>query len=255
MNYNFIKTAVDGHQFKLTLARPQKRNAFTPTMVNEIAHALEEAESDTNIRIIIIDAEGPVFCAGMDLKAFQNPENDEQNPQIENKDISLGAVFRNLNKPTIALLEGDVIAGGFLIILECTFVFAKEQVKFNLPEVKIGIFPFQVLESLLKVMPQNKALQLCIEGQAFDTQRAIELGIVYDFLDDLKIKNLIESLESNAPLATKSGFQALKALPQIQEKERFNFLLEELAKLRNSADAKEGIAAMFEKRKPVWKGR
>ncbi len=251
--YHFIKTKVEGHVFTLTLARPEKRNAFTPTMINEIDHALNLANSNKEVRLVVIDAEGPVFCAGMDLKAFQDPTADKINPAIENKSVSLGEVMAQLNKPSIAVVEGNVIAGGFLIVLECTYVFAKRDIKFSLPEVKIGIFPFQVLASLLKIMPQNKALDLCINGEPISTEKAKELGIVYNYLELDKIENLKNSLVNNAPLAISEGFKALKVLKKINEAEKFQFLLETLNSLKDSADAKEGIKALFEKRPPVWR--
>lgn len=255
MNYNFIKTEIRGHVFYLTLVRPEKRNAFTPTMVNEINHALTLANNDKSVRLVVIKAEGSVFCAGMDLKAFNNPDEDRINPEIENIDISLGEVFSLLNKPSIAWVEGNVIAGGFLIVAECTYVFANENVQFSLPEVKLGIFPFQVLASLLKVMPQNKALDLCISGLPFSAQKAKDLGLVYDFIESVDFDSFTQNIVSNAPLAISKGFQALKMLNTIAENERYHFLLETLNELRKSEDAQEGIAALFEKRTPNWKNR
>lgn len=252
MTYNFIKTKTENHVFTLTLARPEKRNAFTPTMVNEVNHALSFANSEKEIRLVIINAEGPTFCAGMDLKTFENPELDFKNSEIENKNISLAQAVSQLNKPSIAIVEGDVMAGGFLIILNCTYVFAKKEVKFSLPEVKRGIFPFQVLGSLLKLMPQNKAMDLCISAKSFDTQEAINLGIVYDFYTEESFNNLQTSLLSNAPLAISRGFEALKKLEELPESEKLEYLLEKLADLKKSKDAQEGIIAFFEKRPPVW---
>ena len=253
MNYHFIKIRTEGHVFYLTLARSEKRNAFTPTMVNEINHAIKSANEDKEIRLVVIDAEGPVFSAGMDLKAFLDPNMDVLNPEIKNQNISLGEAIGQLNKPSIALVEGNVMAGGFLIILECTYVFAKPSVQFSLPEVKIGIFPFQVLASLLRIMPQNKALDLCISGQAISTDTAKQLGIVYDFFDIEKVDALVSNLVQNAPLAITRGFEALKTLNDMHESEKFRYLLETLNSLRESDDAREGIQALFEKRKPEWK--
>ncbi len=255
MQYNFIKTKTEKHVFTLTLTRPEKRNAFTPTMVNEVNHALAVANADKQVRLVLINAEGPVFCAGMDLKAFTNPENDIPNPNIQNQNISLGAALAQLNKPSIAIVEGNVIAGGFLIVLECTYVFAKPEVMFSLPEVKIGIFPFQVLASLLKVMPQNKAMDLCISGLPFSVEKAKELGVVYDYLEKDKLEKHIENITNNAPLAITRGFEALKSLSGLQEDEKFGYLLDSLNELKTSSDAQEGIKAMFDKRKPEWKNQ
>ena len=255
MQYNFIKTRLENHRFYLTLARPEKRNAFTPTMVNEIYHAIQEANRNPEVRIVIVNAEGPVFCAGMDLKAFNDPSKDLPNPEIVNIDISLGEVFHLLNKPSVALVEGNAYAGAFLILLECTYVFAQPQVMFALTEVTIGIFPFQVLHSLLRIMPQNKAMDLCISGTPFSAVKARELGIVYDFLEEEKVEELINKITANAPLAISKGYEVMRKLPEIAEDKKFEYLLEVLQELKSSEDAQEGIKALFEKRKPVWKNR
>jgi enoyl-CoA hydratase/carnithine racemase len=130
---NFIKVHVEGHVFNLTLARSDKRNAFSPTMVSEIAYALNLANSNPDVRLIQIEAEGPVFCAGMDLKAFEDPTLDIGNSAIPKVEKSLAEIFACLDKPSICVVRGDVIAGGFFdsIILyvficspTCTFFFA-----------------------------------------------------------------------------------------------------------------------------------
>lgn len=253
MIYNFIRTRKDGYVFTLTLARPEKRNAFTPTMVNEIDHALKVANTDKDVRVVVIDAEGPIFCAGMDLNAFRDPAADRPNPAVENRDLSLGEVMAQLNKPSVALVEGKVVAGGFLIVAECTFVLARPEVEFSLPEVKIGIFPFQVLASLLKILPPKKALQLCISGEPFSARQALEYGIVDDLLEEGTAKRLIRRLAENAPLAVSRGFEVLKALDGVEPADRFRYLKAALDQLRDSQDAQEGIRALFEKRKPEWK--
>jgi len=253
MTYHFIRTRKDGYVFTLTLARPEKRNAFTPTMVNEIDHALKAANADKDVRVVVIRAEGPVFCAGMDLKAFTDPGADRLNPAIENRNLSLGEVMMQLNKPSVALVEGNVMAGGFLVVAECTFVLARPEAEFSLPEVKIGIFPFQVLASLLKIMPEKKAMQLCISGEPFSACQAREYGIVDELLEEGTAERLVSRLTENAPLAVSRGFEALKGLDKVPGTERFHHLKSALDRLRDSHDAEEGIRALFEKRKPEWK--
>ena len=251
MVYNFIKTIKEGFVFTLTLARPEKRNAFTPAMVNEIDHALKVANADKDVRVVVVRAEGPVFCAGMDLKAFAGA--DRLNSGIENRELSLGEVLAQLNKPSVALVEGKVVAGGFLVVAGCTYVLARPDAEFSLPEVHIGIFPFQVLASLLKVMPQKKAMQLCISGEVFSARQALEYGLVDALLEEGVAERLIGRLTQNAPLAVSRGFEALKELEKIPSADQFQYLKHALEQLRDSEDAREGIRALFEKRKPEWK--
>lgn len=161
--------------------------------------------------------------------------------------------MEQLNKPSVALVEGKVMAGGFLIVAECTFVLARPEAEFSLPEVQIGIFPFQVLASLLKRMPSKKALQLCISGEPFTARQALEWGLADELWEEGVAERLISRLAANAPLAVTRGFEVLKELPEIRETDRFRYLKAALEQLRDSQDAQEGIRALFEKRKPEWK--
>ena len=113
-----IKTQQDGNLFTITLNRAEKRNAFTPTMLQELAFALAFAHQSQDIWCVLLQAEGPAFCAGMDLSIFQNPALDIQNDSLPKpiKEITIGDAFKNLEKPCIAKVEGSVFAGGFLLI-------------------------------------------------------------------------------------------------------------------------------------------
>lgn len=233
MEYKYIRIVKEDFKLLLILNRPKKRNAFTPTMVNEIHHAFTMANEDDEIKIVIIKAEGPVFCAGMDLKTFENSELDIFNPNISNLDISLGDVFDKLLKPSIAIVEGNVIAGAFLMILGCTYVYAKPEVQFRLPELALGIFPFQVLASLLKVMPEKKVLQMCLETEYFDTKKALELGIIDGYLDEEWIHKKINSFKGINTIPLKSGIKALRSLKDIATEERYSYLKSVLDHLKD----------------------
>ncbi len=252
---NFIKVYIEEHVFNLTLARSEKRNAFSPTMVREIAYALNLANNDPNIYLVQIEAEGPVFCAGMDLKAFADPTSDTGNAAIPKVEKSLAEIFSCLDKPSICVLRGDVIAGGFLIALSCTYLFALPNVRFSLPEVKIGLFPFQVLALLIEFMPERKAMDLCIRGSSFSAQEALKKGILYEILDkeETGLVELKATILENAPLAISRGFAALRKLKEQDFNDKYTFLLQSLAALRTTNDFKEGMDAMHNKRKANWK--
>ncbi len=261
--YNFIGYKVDDLIATITLNRPEKRNAFTPTMVSELEHAIATINQDKGVRLVILRAAAPTFCAGMDLKVFQNPDLDVKNENIVVKKTPLGSVMALLEKPSIAIVEGDVIAGGFLLVLGCTYVFAKQSVSFSLPEVKRGIFPFQVMVQLLKYMPEHKALDLCITGRTIHTPEALKLGLVSHVLsedysnelnNDATLSQLIHTICDNAPKAIQAGIKALRQLKSIAENSREQFMLDQLEELKKSQDAHEGALAFFEKRKANWTG-
>ncbi|MES2796525.1 MAG: enoyl-CoA hydratase/isomerase family protein [Bacteroidota bacterium] len=254
--YFLIKTRVEDKLFYLTLARAEKRNAFTPSMLAEIFHALTIAKNNPNVWLIIIEAEGQVFCAGMDMKVFKNPDLDKVNAQISPTTMSLGEVIRSINKPIIAKVEGPVLAGGILIIAESTFVVAHENATFSLPEVKRGLFPFQVMNALSRIMSERKIIEMCILAKTYSAEEAKDLGLVTHFYQKTEFENgfqqLIDKVLEGAPLAIAKGIEASKKMKSIQESERYQYLQKELKLLRNTHDAHEGINAFVEKRKPKW---
>lgn len=241
ITYQYIRVKKIDFRMEVTLARPEKRNAFTPTMVNEIAHAFQGVNDDDDIKVVMLKAEGPVFCAGMDLKIFQDVDLDMQNPQIKNKDLSLGEVFARLHKPSIAIVEGNVIAGAFLIIAGCTYVFCSENVQFRLPELNLGIFPFQVMASLLQVMPEKKMLQLCLHTDYFSAREAMEYGLVDGFLEEMDIEDFLAKFKNISSSAIVAGFKAARELPSVASEKRYGFLLKKLHELKSSEEVKNRI--------------
>ena len=259
--FNFIETERVGHIFYITLNRPEKRNAFTPTMINELAFALAYANIQRDSWCVVIKANGPVFCAGMDLSVFQNPDLDVINKSLPepNKAITIGDALRLMNKPVIAKVEGNVYAGGFLIVGGCTFVVASEDVEFSLPEVKRGIFPMQVISTLQDLMSPKQALRLCILGEPFSARVALNCGLVTHVttsnnLND-RLAALIHTILDNSPYAISRGMETFRAISDIPDYAKFGFLSDQLAKIRQSADAQEGVNAFREKRKPTWTNR
>lgn len=261
ISLHFIQTRQHNHTFYIALSREEKRNAFTPTMAKELAFALAFANFSSEIWNVVIEAKGSVFCAGMDLNVFKNRELDKANyqlPIVENE-ITIGDAFAQLCKPSIAKVAGNVFAGGFLIVGSCNFVLASNNAQFSLPEAKRGIFPFQVMAILLDCMPKRKALEMCLSGKMYSSQEAKEFGLVThvtspQYIDD-ELENLINLLNENSPYALRKGLEVAQKIKTIPQEERHQYLQHKLHELKNSEDAKEGILAFQEKRKPIWKNQ
>jgi methylglutaconyl-CoA hydratase len=258
VKFLFIQTELIGHVFHITLNRAEKRNAFTPTMAEEIAFALAYAHYCPQVRCVVLNANGPVFCAGADLIAFHDPAADVKNETlpVSREEVKLGDAFAQLLKPSIAVVEGPVLAGGFLMICGCTFVLSIQSATFSLPEVKRGIWPMQVMASLLQIMSPRKILEMSITGKSYTAQEAVNLGLVTEIFGKDLIRDEVQKLASlicsNAPYAISIGMEALQKLDVIPESERQTFLKEQLNKLLKSEDAQEGASAFKEKREPVW---
>lgn len=261
VRFLYIQTSLNGHIFNIVLNRPEKRNAFTPTMANEIAFALAYAKFHDVIRCVVVKARGPVFCAGADLNAFHDPSADQKNTTLPEplEEVRLGDAFSTLYKPCIAQVEGSVFAGGFLIICGCTFVLSVPEASYSLPEVKRGIWPMQVMASLFDIIPKRKILEMSITGKSYSAKDALNLGLVTQIADkeviEEEVNKLAESICSNAPYAIKRGIEGLHNLSDIEESKRHVYLKSQLDNLLKSEDAKEGTAAFKEKRTPIWKGK
>lgn len=241
MKYNFIKTKQEDFCYYLTLARADKRNAFTPTMVSEIAHAIAEANENKAIKVVVLQAEGAIFCAGMDLKAFQDPTVDQVNAAIAPQKVSLGEVMETLQKPSIAWVEGDVIAGAFLLIANCTYVFCRKEVRFRLPELEIGLFPFQVMASLRKVMTEKQMLQLCLDTRYFDAAQAQNYGLVDGYIGEIDLGAFIQRFQPYNSETLKAGIAAAKQLNTLPTTAHYPFLIEQLDKLRADANVNDAF--------------
>lgn len=245
----------------LTLNRPQKKNAMNPQFMNEIVYALSYAHFESSVWAVQIQANGDVFTAGADLKAFAGEQQDPGQstiPEPPDK-VKLGEAFNRLHKPSIAKVDGNVYAGGFLIICGCTHVIAAEEAKFSLPEVKRGIWPMQVMASMLQVMHSRQVLDFCMRGRTVKAQGALGLGLATEVAPkdqlDQSVVRLLDELRKNSPSAIRLGLRAFDELRHVQQDEQHAFLRKMLDEILQTEDAAEGIAAFREKRQPVWKGK
>lgn len=244
------------------LNRPDSKNAFNEVLINELAFALSYAHYNHNIWAVVLGAMGDVWCAGADMRTFQGQKDTTSNSTIPapGKEIVIGDLFLNLHKPCIARIHAPVFAGGFLLVCGCHYVVSSGTVFFSLPEVKRGIFPFQVLASLLEIMPARKALDLCLMGKTIDAKEAQGLGIVTHLVSEEKdldgtIELLLNKIREHSPSAIRLGLKAYDELRGKKKEEQHKFLFQMLMEVVKTGDAQEGIKAFKEKRAPVWKGK
>jgi len=260
--YTFAHLLVEenNHLLTITLNRPEKKNALNPVLFKEIAFALNYAHHNHEIWAVVIAAKGDVFCAGADLKAFSGQTEDTVSTVPEPKgEIVMGDVFTGLHKPCIAKVHAPVFAGGFLIICGCTHVIAATNTTFSLPEVKRGLFPFQVMQSMLQIMPPRAVLDFCIRAKSANAEEAQELGLVSKVVEsvnlDSEVQALVDEIFQYSPSAIRLGLQAFDNLKNIPVADAHKYLKEMLGKAIQTEDAAEGMMAFMQKRKPEWKGK
>lgn len=249
------------HLLTITLNRPEKKNAMNPVIIRELAYSLTYAHHNPSVWAVVIAAKGDVFCAGGDLKAFSSKIIEPTISTIPepNQEIVIGDIFSQLHKPCIAKVGASVYAGGFLIICGCTHVVSIPEAQFGLPEVKRGIWPFQVMQSMLQVMPSRTVIDFCMRARTVDATEAQKLGLVSQVVPpeklDETVQNLADEIMQYSPSAIRLGLKAYDELKSKPATEAHSFLKQMLADVIQTEDAKEGIAAFTEKRQPVWKGK
>ncbi len=255
--FAFIEVKESDHVLYITLDREKKKNALHPQMINEIAFAMQYAHHEKNIWMVVVGAKGNVFCAGADLKAFMGflGEFDSSIPTPAGE-VLVGELFNKIHKPVIAKVTGDVYAGGFFFLAGSHIVIAQDDVKFGLPEVKRGLYPFQVMATLMKVMPARKVIDWCIRGYNLPVAEAQQYGLITSMTTadkiDEAVGKVINELKQNSPSAIRLGLEAYDhILPSASE---HKYLLEMLQKTIGTGDGQEGLTAFREKRKPIWKG-
>ena len=259
-HFAFLIVEEKDNVLTITLNRPEKRNAFHMPLANELAYALTYAHYTNSVWAVVIKANGPTFCAGADLKAFAGDDTVERPSSIPMPSdmVKLGDEFNGLHKPCIAQVHADVYAGGFLMICGCTHVVAADTAKFGLPEVKRGIWPFQVMASLEPLMGARQLLDLCLRAKTIDAQEALRLGIVTDVVSadalESTVQSLVEDIKEQSPTAIRMGLEAFQEMKNLQADQKHKYLHGMLMKVLSSKDTQEGLAAFKEKRKPVWKG-
>jgi len=213
--FHFLNIDKKDKVFYLTLNRANKKNALHPQMQNEIAFCFDYISQDNEIKLVVIQSTGDTFSAGADLKALSNNiERHTSTIPDPNKKIILGNLFNNLYKPKLAIVEGNVYAGGLLIVAGCNYVLSLNDITFSLPEVKRGIFPLQVMQSISSIIGLKKTIDWCIRSYKINAEIAKEWGLVDEISNKENIQNSvnkwIDGFSGNSNKAIEFGLKAFQ---------------------------------------------
>jgi methylglutaconyl-CoA hydratase len=248
-----------GQAFWITLNRPEKRNAINAEVVAGIVRGYREAHDDVEVRAIVLTGAGDkAFCAGADLQntgaAFAM---DFSKPNVDYADLL--RLSQNATKPSIARINGVCMAGGMGLLCMTDMAVASDHAVFGLPEVKVGVFPMQVLSLLQSIAPRRLVNEWCITGEPFDATVAKSAGLLNHVVPaadlDAKIDWLVGRIADKSPTAIRRGKYAMRAIASMSFDESIAYLEGQIALLALTEDAKEGLKAFGEKRKPVWPGK
>lgn len=252
-----IEYEIQGHVAVLTINRPEARNAVNGEVANGLEAAIDRFEADDDVWVAILCGNGPVFCAGADLKAINEGRGAEL--QTERGGFA-GIAQRERTKPIIAAVDGPALAGGTEIVLACDLLVASTEARFGIPEAKRSLVAAGGgLFRLPKKLPPNIAMELALTGDPIDAERAYHFGLVNELCEpgaalDTALA-LAARIEANAPLAVRESRRLLLKYEELDVDEGIRQSNQAIMDLAATADFSEGLMAFIEKRPPNWQGK
>jgi enoyl-CoA hydratase/carnithine racemase len=234
----------------LTLARPERANALNRELRHALLRAMHEAEEDAETASLLLDAEGKIFCSGVDLD--EDPDTD---PSYER----LFSVGSRLTKPIVAAVQGPVLAGGMGLLANCHCVVAAMGSSFGLTEMRIGMFPVILFRSLSRAVGQRRALEWALTGRIFQTDEALRAGLIHAVAPEFELDDrgtaLATQMASFSPEAIRVGMSFAHREVTLDDESAGRLAVQLRGELAHAPDYAEGIAALKEKRQPVWPSR
>ena len=254
MSDEVLTSAEDGVLI-ITLNRPEAKNAANKALAEGVVAALDELDSNDELRVGILTGAGGTFCAGMDLKAFVTGET----PHIPGRGFA-GLTERSPKKPLIGAIEGYALAGGLELAISCDLLVAADNAKFGIPEVKRGLAAAAGgLMKLPRQIPPRLAMELALTGDFIDAAKALEVGLINRVVPAgtalEAAKELAAKIAANGPLAVAVSKQVVLNQSDWSQEEMWKKQTEIVMPIFGSEDAIEGATAFAEKRAPNWKGK
>jgi methylglutaconyl-CoA hydratase len=243
----------------ITINREARRNAMNDAVCDAIAAAMAAATADPEIRAVVLTGAGDkAFCAGADLSAGSGSFKYDYS-KVGLSFVKLMKQARDLTLPLIARINGHAMAGGMGMIGMCDMAIAVDNARFGMPEVKIGIFPMQIMAVLQRLIPSRKLYEMALTGEPITAAEALDIGLLNYVVPpaelDTKLEWLLSRLLDKSPTAIRRGKYAMRVTEQLNFDQSAVFMEAQIGTLALTEDAAEGRAAFIEKRAPIWPGR
>jgi methylglutaconyl-CoA hydratase len=259
MEFKTLLVAHDGSTAITTLNRPEKRNAISYELIEDLLAALDEV-ANSSARVLILTGAGKAFCSGMDLDNLKALADRSPKQSLKDSEI-MARLFRSLYdfpKPTIAAVNGPAIAGGCGLACLCDFTLAVPEAKFGYTEVRIGFVPAIVSTFLLRQVGEKHARDLLLTGRIIGVEEAHRIGLINEIVPAEKLiaraRELASQLMENSPASLICTKRLLSDHARVQLDTQIQAAVRENAAIRATKDFREGISAFLEKRKPQWSG-
>ena len=245
---------------RVTLNRPEVRNAFDDSLISELKKAFEEIKNDKTVRVLVLAGNGPAFCAGADLNWMKRMAGYDYAANLRDAQAlaDMLATLDRMPKPTIARVHGPAFAGGTGLVAACDVAVGTLEAKFCFSEAKLGLSPATISPHVIRAIGERAARRYFLTAEMFDAEEAFRIGmlsILTDKIDDT-IDALLQHLLAGGPEAMGKIKDLVRA---VASRPLDDALVAETAKriaeIRVSPEGKEGIASFLEKRKPSWCSR
>ena len=241
----------------VTMNRPEKRNAMNTAVLEGLTNSFHQLETNPEVRVVVIRGTGKAFCSGLDLRELSSRQSGGGDPET-----GVTKVFQQIERsrhPTIAMVQGDALAGGCELALHCDLRLASEAARFGMPLARLGlVVPFPLGQKLVEIIGPAFTKQILFTGQPIDAKRAYEIGMIHQLVSASEIEaatyTLARTIADNAPLSLAGMKATILRTTALRETINYQDLAEMVNRARKSADAQEGVKAMLEKRKPVFRG-
>ncbi|HEV2313970.1 MAG TPA: enoyl-CoA hydratase-related protein [Candidatus Acidoferrales bacterium] len=259
MSYTTLQLELDGEIGIITLNRPDKRNAISPAMIDDLLGVLDEADRGP-ARVVILTGAGKAFCAGMDLEALRELASRTHEQHVADAE-RMGKMFHRVYsfpKPLISAVNGAAIAGGTGLATLADFTLAVPEAKFGYTEARIGFLPAVVSVFLLRQVGEKITRELLLTGKIFDAAEAHRLGLVTQLVPQEKLmesaRELAQSLIASSPTSLLLTKRIVLRWNEKEIERDLAIAVRESAEIRRTEDFREGLASFLEKRKPEWRG-
>ncbi len=254
---NLIVETSDTFVGEITLNLPDQMNTFTTGLAQDLYDALLELDGDPTVRVILLKGAGRAFCAGIDVNELFGKTAQEYRAWIEHMERPLVTIAK-LSKPVIAQVQGVAAANGMGLVAACDVAIAAENTKMGLTAINVGLNCVGPVIPVSKSIGRKKALELLLYGDLVKAPDALAMGLINRVVptEDLEseARAWAESLARRSPVAVQIAKKAYYAAEDMNYDKQFEYMNEAFARLCTTEDAKEGVSAFFEKRKPEWKG-
>jgi enoyl-CoA hydratase/carnithine racemase len=251
-----ILCSIEGGIATITMNRPEKRNAMNSALLDGLVNNFKELETNADVRAIVIRGEGKAFCSGLDLRELSARQ---QGADAEMGVVEILQMIEGSRHPTIAMVQGDALAGGCELALHCDLRVVSDVARFGMPLARLGlVIPFPLCQKLVEIVGPAFTKQILLSGQPVDAKRAYEIGMVHQLVPAAELEDatyaLARTIAGNAPLSLSGMKTTIHRTISLRKTIEYQDLTQLSKQARVSEDAKEGVQAMLEKRKPQFRG-